>query len=140
MPIKVVKFQEYRKNTLMGFFDVQLDNVGLEIRGCTVHQKGKSRWVGLPAKPYEDEDGTKKWSRIIDFYDEGRGKQFQKAVLQALDAYLADKKIDNFDEDKRNKLIVYTSALLGHGRPLINETTQEFVTQRFARTWESYNG
>ncbi len=90
--MKIVKFKKYRKNTLMGFFDVQLENIGLEIRDCTVHQQGKSRWVGLPAKSYKDENGDQKWSRIIDFYDEGRGKQFQKACIEALDRFKTEER------------------------------------------------
>ena len=87
MAIKIIKFREYSKNTLKGFFDVQLTNIGLEIRDATLHEKGGSRWVGLPAKPYNKDDGSQGWNHIVKFYDKARGEQFEKAVLEALEKY-----------------------------------------------------
>jgi len=87
MAIEITKFKKYTKNTLRGFFTARLTGVGLEIRDMTLHQKNGKRWVSMPAKPYEKEDGGQGWSYIVKFYDDALGKQFQKAVLQALDSY-----------------------------------------------------
>ena len=65
-----------------------MTGVGLELRDLTLHQKGGKRWVGLPAKPYQDENGDQKWSHIVKFYDKARGDQFEKTVIAALDIYL----------------------------------------------------
>ncbi len=85
--IEIVNFRKYEKNTLRGFLTIRMTNIGAEIRDLTLHQKNGKRWVSLPAKPYEKEDGSQGWSYIIKFYDEERGKQFQDAVLGALDIY-----------------------------------------------------
>ncbi len=85
--IQITKFKKYQKNTLQGFFTLRMSNIGLEIRDCTLHEKGGKRWVGLPAKPYQDADGTQNWSRIIDFFDKTKGEQFETATLKALDKY-----------------------------------------------------
>lgn len=87
MAVEIVSWKKYSKNTLRGFLTIRLTNVGLEIRDMTLHQKNNSRWMSLPAKPYKKEDGTQAWNHIVKFYDEARGKQFQKAVLEALDNY-----------------------------------------------------
>ena len=83
MGIQIVSFKPYQKNTLRGFFIARLTNIGLEIRDLSLHEKNGKKWIALPAKPYE-KDGTKGWSYILKFYDETKGKQFQMAVLEAL--------------------------------------------------------
>ena len=82
--IEVTNFKNYEKNTLKGFFDVKLTNIGLEIRGCCLHEKDGRQWVQLPSKLYEKEDGSKGWQYILDFYDKDSREHFQKEVLKAL--------------------------------------------------------
>lgn len=88
MGIEIVVFRSYEKNTLKSFLSVRLTNAGLEIRDMTLHEKNGKRWIQLPSKPYQKDDGSQGWSYIVKFYHEARGKQFQKAVLEALDSYL----------------------------------------------------
>lgn len=92
MAVEIISFRSYEKNTLRGFLTVRLTNIGLEIRDMTLHQKNGSRWVALPAKSYKKGDGGQGWSYIVKFYHEVRGKQFQKACLDAFDRYLRDTK------------------------------------------------
>ena len=87
MPIEVKEFRPYEKNTLRGFATIRLTNVGLEIRDCTVHEKNGQRWIGLPAKSYEKDDGETGYSYLIAFYEKPRFEQFKKAVLKAIDDY-----------------------------------------------------
>jgi len=84
--IKIVEFKERQQNTLQGFVTIQMTNIGLEIRNITVHQKNDSRWIGMPAKPYE-KDGKTQYSYIVHFYDKEMGDKFKDAVFQALDKY-----------------------------------------------------
>jgi|AntAceMinimDraft_16_1070373.scaffolds.fasta_scaffold61780_1 hypothetical protein len=86
--IKIESFKEYKKNTLQGFVTVKLTTIGLEIRDITVHNKNDSRWIGLPAKPYE-KDGKTQYSYIVNFYDNNAGDKFQAQVLEGLDEYLS---------------------------------------------------
>ena len=87
MAIEVVKFRAYSKNTLQGFLTVRLSNVGLEIRDIALHMKNGKRWLQLPSKPYQKDDGAQAWSYILAFYDKHRHKQFQEMTLKALDAF-----------------------------------------------------
>jgi hypothetical protein len=89
--IVITKFRQFEKNTLRGFLNIHLTNIGLEIRDATYHQKDGERWIGLPAKPYEDENGDTKYSYIIKFVDKNKYSEFQKWTLKALDQYLAEK-------------------------------------------------
>jgi len=89
MPIEIVNFRPHNRNTLRGFLTVRLTNIGLEIRDATVHEKDGKRWIGLPAKPYEKEDGSQGWSYIVKFSDKDKWVQFQREVLEAAGKYMA---------------------------------------------------
>jgi hypothetical protein len=84
MEVLISNFREHRNNTLQGFFDVKITNLCLEIRGCCLHEKDGRKWVQLPSKPYEKEDGSKGWQYILDFYDRDKREAFQKDVLNAI--------------------------------------------------------
>src|SRR5262249_58981578 len=66
--VTATAFKPYAKNTLIGFVDLMLPSIGLTISGCTVHEKGESRWIGLPGRPYT-ENGVTKYANILDFPD-----------------------------------------------------------------------
>ena len=86
--MKILKFREYKKNTLRGFIEVELLS-GMCIRDLTLHEKNGSRWIGYPSKPYEV-DGTTKYQNQVYFPDKEINARFQKQVLTAVDAYLKD--------------------------------------------------
>jgi len=88
MAIRIISWKEHKKNTLLGFVNLKLEKTGLEIRNCTVHEKDGRRWVSLPAKPYEDENGERGWEQFLRF-DPGPNKQFQELTLEALDRFLS---------------------------------------------------
>ena len=100
--IEIHNFKQYEKNTLKGFFDVKLTNIGLEIRGCCLHEKDGSRWVQLPSKPYEKDDGTKGYTYILDFYEKDKRTLFQKDVLKQLTAGVLGKKEGSFSSLKND--------------------------------------
>jgi len=104
MGIEIIKFRKFEKNTLRGFFTVKMTNIGAEIRDCTLHQKDKDLWIGLPAKPYEKEDGTTAYSYIVKFYDKAKWQQFQEATLAALDEIL---KVENHEPEPEDSKIPF---------------------------------
>jgi len=70
--IEIINYKPYQKNTLQGFLDLRMTQIGLEIRGICVHEKNGSRWLQLPSKPYTKEDGSQGWQYILEFYDKPR--------------------------------------------------------------------
>ena len=99
MATEITKFRKFQRNSLQGFLNILMTNVGLEIRDATLHEKDGKRWIGLPAKPYEDESGNTKYSYIIKFVDKDKYQQFQKATLKALDQYRVDEGEELPDQD-----------------------------------------
>jgi hypothetical protein len=85
--IVISNWRPFEKNTLRGFFNATLPS-RLVIQGLTLHHKGESRWVGMPAKEYVDKNGIKKYQPIIDFVSREDSDRFQVQVLAALDHHL----------------------------------------------------
>ncbi len=71
------------RNTLKASFTVTLPS-GMVVHECTLHIKGDSRWVGLPARSYE-RNGERKWVPIIEFTDRATADRFRDAVLAAIE-------------------------------------------------------
>lgn len=87
MTVTIDSYKPYEKNTLRGFVDIFLSNVGLHIVGCTHHSKDGREWVSFPAKQYE-KDGETKWQQTI-FFDEKIHKVFQRQALDAIHQHIA---------------------------------------------------
>ena len=98
MGIEIINFKPFKKNTLRGFLDVKLTNMGLTIKGCTYHQKNGKSWIGLPARPYEDDSGNTTWTNIL-FFDEDYHVRFQSAALKALEEYLQSEREETQSDD-----------------------------------------
>jgi len=86
--IKIEDFRKFEKNTLRGFARIRLEPTGIIIDGVTVHEKGGRRWIGLPAKPYQDEDGNQKWSPIVRIEPRKQWENFQAQALKALEGHI----------------------------------------------------
>jgi hypothetical protein len=69
-----------RKNSLIGFFDLQMPS-GLIVRGAMLFEKSGKRWVSFPSKDWVKPDGTKSYSPLIEFADRSIADKFQSAVL-----------------------------------------------------------
>ena len=82
----VRNFREYSKNTLRAFFSLELDN-GLILHGFTLHRKGDSDWVGVPAKQVTKGTETS-WLPQIEFASKDFRAIFQQRALDAVYRHL----------------------------------------------------
>jgi len=94
--MKILSFKPYEKNTLKGFLEVETPQ-GYIIKNLTWHQKEDgdktSEWLGLPAREYEKEDGSKGWANLLDFATRNLYWDFCNAVLKALKEHLDTEKL-----------------------------------------------
>ena len=92
--IKAANFRPFEQNTLIGFCDLTLPEIGLTIRDCPVHRKGESRWVSMPGKPVIDR-ATKqiqidpqtqrpRYVNILDWTNADARREFQDAAVAAV--------------------------------------------------------
>lgn len=83
MKLLIKEFKKYEQNTLKAFVDIELLDTCLVIKGCAVHQKDGSAWIGFPGRKYE-EDGTTKWANILEFSTKEKKEEFQSAAVEAV--------------------------------------------------------
>lgn len=95
MAIEIVSYKPINRGTLKGFVTFRMTNIGLEINSAMLNEKDGKRWIGLPAKPYQKQDGSTGWQPLLSFYDRGMENKFRSAALKALDIYLAGPQDDD---------------------------------------------
>jgi hypothetical protein len=84
MRVEAIEFHPHVKNTLRGFADLAIADIGLRVFDCPVHCKEGKWWVALPAKPYTTREGKQNWQLLLQFGDKDSYAAFQKAALAAL--------------------------------------------------------
>ena len=84
--ITIESFRTYSKNTLQGFLTLSLPAIGLRIKDVCLHEKNGSKWVSMPARPY-DQDGTTKWAQILEYDSKESREAFQRAAIRAVENY-----------------------------------------------------
>jgi hypothetical protein len=92
LSVRILSFKPLRSNTLVGFVDLVIPDLHLEIYEATVHQSGGRRWVGLPAKAQIDRDGRVRrdergkvlYSAVLRFNDNLTRDAFSERVVEAL--------------------------------------------------------
>lgn len=85
--LRITNFRPHERNTLRGFFEVTLDN-GMTLKGCTYHEMGERRWIGLPSKQYTTEAGEPAWQPIVGFEEKRNAWSFSDACVKAIDEAL----------------------------------------------------
>lgn len=85
--IKCTKFRSYNSGTLQGFCDFFIEKWGVEITGCSLHMKEGRRWINLPSKEYQDEEGNTRYHAIIRFKNREHCEAFIERAKRALDEY-----------------------------------------------------
>ena len=93
--MKIVEFKPYEKNTLRGFFSLELAN-GIQIKDCTLHEKSGRAWFGFPGVPQIDretgtvikENGKIMYKNVIFVQDKKQNEALQKTVVAMLKDHL----------------------------------------------------
>lgn len=85
MSIEVLKFTPYRKGFLLGFADVYVPKMGLEIHGMSLAEKNGKRWVNMPSKEFKDDKGETKYAPIMKFRDKDLNTRFCATALEAIE-------------------------------------------------------
>jgi hypothetical protein len=93
MNIEITDWKPYNKNTLRGFFTIQIMDYGFEIHDCMLHEKGTRKWISFPSKPWtnatgdvvKDDNGKIKYSPpIIKFLNDDDYYAAQNTILKML--------------------------------------------------------
>ena len=80
MAFTVTNAKPMRKNSLLGFFDLEMPS-GLIVCGAMLFEKNGKRWVGFPSKEWTKQDGTKGYNPLLEFASREISDKFQAQVL-----------------------------------------------------------
>ena len=88
---KILNFKPFVKNSLRGFLDLELPS-GLQLLGCTLMTSSGRAWIGLPAKPLLNSDGTPKrdpngkpaYAPIVAWRDRDLANRFNETIVALL--------------------------------------------------------
>jgi hypothetical protein len=80
-------WKSHIKDSLRGFFTATFPS-GLVVHHLMLHEKNGVRWIGLPAREWNDAQGNKQYARFIEFRDRDSADRFRDSVLEALDRHL----------------------------------------------------
>ena len=88
--VVVRDFRPYRGDrTLRGFLTLRVPAARLELRNVALHEEDGRRWIAFPGRPFKDADGaTTGWHYHVAMYGP-RAADFEEAVFEALETYLA---------------------------------------------------
>lgn len=81
--LQAVNYRAIGKNTLTGSVDLVTPGA-MRIKGVLWHQSHGKEWVSMPAIPWVDDRGDKKWRNIIEFETPEAGELWQLAALDAI--------------------------------------------------------
>jgi hypothetical protein len=80
----MVKIHNYREefdhSHLKGFVDIEIEEIGIEIRGLSIHKVNGNSWVRMPVRTREN--GKSSW--IVYFKDLATWKHIESEILNLL--------------------------------------------------------
>jgi hypothetical protein len=99
--IECTNYKPVNKGSLLGYADLLLIKSGMQIFGCSLHQKDGGRWVNMPSREYTNDAGEKKYLSIVRFQDPERMKAFSVEAMKAIEkktGQMALKKVEVQDD------------------------------------------
>jgi hypothetical protein len=95
MKIVCREFLLLHRNTLQGFAEITIQDIGLTIKDVAIHDKNGSRWAQPPARAQvragavvTDDNGKVQYFPIIEFTSREARDEFSKGVIAAVLARL----------------------------------------------------
>jgi hypothetical protein len=82
--IEIEKYQAVNRGHLVGVVDLKIPKWCLSFKGVAVFEKAGGRWVNLPQKTFQGDDGKTKYVDTIEWTDKAVEGRFRDAVLTAL--------------------------------------------------------
>lgn len=98
--IEIKHFNPYNKGCCVGFFDIFIHKMGIELNGCSLNKKDNQKWINVPSKEYKNKEGLTKYAPIFRFINKEHHKLFKMECLKAIETYLSTYNTPQTPEDK----------------------------------------
>lgn len=87
--IECTRYKSVLKGSLQGFATLMIPKWGISINSVSLFMKNGRRWINLPSKKYEDQDGATKYASYIFFDNKAHMEVFNEEALKAIDKFCA---------------------------------------------------
>ena len=94
MSVECLEFKSYVKGCMLGFFNIYVPKMGIEIFGCSLWQKNGKRWVNLPSREYKDSEGQTKYMPMLRLREKGHYEAFMKEIKKSVDTWCKQNSVD----------------------------------------------
>ena len=88
MIVMVRDYRPYEKNTLKAFVALEILDIGMTIKDCTVHQRDGRAWIGFPGKKFTDKEGNDQWTNILEIKDDDKREEFRSSAVAAIKKFV----------------------------------------------------
>jgi len=86
--IEIQNIEPVYKGALVAKCDVYIKPWHLILKEVKIFEKGTQRFVGLPARKFDSDEGEK-WVELVQFDSDSVKKRFTAQIRKAVDEYLA---------------------------------------------------
>jgi hypothetical protein len=89
MRVQIQRWREHQKDTLIGFFNIELSGQGLVIKGLALHQKAEEFFLSWPRSRNEASDG--RVPSVVGFSSDRFRKLWESSIIAELkkDGYIS---------------------------------------------------
>lgn len=102
MKLSVTRWKPQHKDQLVGYADLQVDELGMVINGCAYREGRNGMWVSVPSRAYPDPNGGKtKYAGYVSFPERDVYDDFQNSAKEAIEKHLKETGANDavFEED-----------------------------------------
>lgn len=86
--IEVENINPVNKGSLLATCDVHIIPWKLRLHEVKIFEKGASRWIGMPAREYINNENEKKYVELITFDGDAVKNKFRSQIMGAVDKFL----------------------------------------------------
>ncbi len=102
--IECMNFKPHKAGSLLGFANLFIEEIGLELYGCTMHEKDDSKWINLPSREYIDQNGDKKYINIVRFRERSHYNEFVHQGTECIQKWIQDNPLDDSNSTMGSKI------------------------------------
>lgn len=88
--VEIIRFNEFKKGYMLGFVDVYIESMGLELYGCTFFKKNSNYWINFPSIRKENQDGSVTYETVFEMKDKKMSKTFSEVVTSAIRKHVSE--------------------------------------------------
>lgn len=105
MSLVIKNFKLASQGSRIAIFDVEVSNLGLQVRDMILLEKNNRRWVNFPSR-IREQDGRNIYVSVVEFLNPDHNKKFQEEVFK-----LAEEEYQKFISAKTSSKVIHDAII-----------------------------